>query len=154
MTVKVVKSILNSNKTSTCTHSNLKNVCENVSTVFHLSSCSYGEFQAYCRQKKNKTFILKPDSGSQGKGIFLTKNPKVIYVSISLLSKLYSAWHSEELRAWSWDNTNILSSRQCKPLLDLLCSGLITEVTEETCAKLAYSPMQVWEIKYYSVCPT
>ena len=38
---------------------------------------SYGEFQAYCRQKKNKTFILKPDSGSQGKGIFLTKNPKV-----------------------------------------------------------------------------
>ncbi|XP_074629732.1 tubulin polyglutamylase TTLL13-like isoform X2 [Acropora palmata] len=36
----------------------------------------YGEFQAYCRQKKNKTFILKPDSGSQGKGIFLTKNPK------------------------------------------------------------------------------
>lgn len=41
------------------------------------SLCSYGEFQAYCRQKKNKTFILKPDSGSQGKGIFLTKNPKV-----------------------------------------------------------------------------
>lgn len=36
----------------------------------------YGEFQAYCRQKKNKTFILKPDSGSQGKGIFLTKSPK------------------------------------------------------------------------------
>ncbi|RMX47403.1 hypothetical protein pdam_00019330 [Pocillopora damicornis] len=38
----------------------------------------YGELQAYCRQKKNKTFILKPDSGSQGKGIFLTKNPKDI----------------------------------------------------------------------------
>ena len=45
--------------------------------MFYLSCYSYGEFQAYCRQKKNKTFILKPDSGSQGKGIFLTKNPKV-----------------------------------------------------------------------------
>ena len=51
--------------------------CEKPLFVFS-SFPSYGEFQAYCRQKKNKTFILKPESGSQGKGIFLTKNPKVI----------------------------------------------------------------------------
>ena len=51
--------------------------CEKPLFVFSCS-LSYGEFQAYCRQKKNKTFILKPESGSQGKGIFLTKNPKVI----------------------------------------------------------------------------
>lgn len=51
--------------------------CEKPLFVFS-SFLSYGEFQAYCRQKKNKTFILKPESGSQGKGIFLTKNPKVI----------------------------------------------------------------------------
>ena len=38
---------------------------------------SYSDFQAYCRQKKNKSFICKPESGSQGKGIFVTKNPKV-----------------------------------------------------------------------------
>lgn len=38
---------------------------------------SYGDFQAFCRQKKNKTYIAKPDSGCQGKGIFVTKNPKV-----------------------------------------------------------------------------
>ncbi|XP_077989048.1 tubulin polyglutamylase ttll6-like isoform X1 [Glandiceps talaboti] len=35
----------------------------------------YGDFQAFCRAKKNKTFICKPESGCQGKGIFVTKNP-------------------------------------------------------------------------------
>lgn len=39
---------------------------------------SYSDFQAYCRTKKNKTFICKPESGCQGRGIFLTKNPKDI----------------------------------------------------------------------------
>lgn len=36
----------------------------------------FGDFQAFYRSKKNKTFIMKPDSGSQGRGIFLTRNPK------------------------------------------------------------------------------
>ena len=39
---------------------------------------SYGDFQAYTRQKKNKTYILKPETGCQGKGIWVTKNPKEI----------------------------------------------------------------------------
>ncbi|MBN3308926.1 TTLL6 polyglutamylase, partial [Amia calva] len=34
----------------------------------------YIDFQAYCRTKKNKTFICKPDSGCQGKGIYITRN--------------------------------------------------------------------------------
>ncbi|XP_063432390.1 tubulin polyglutamylase ttll6-like isoform X17 [Mytilus trossulus] len=38
----------------------------------------YGDFQAYTRQKKNKTYILKPETGCQGKGIWVTKNPKEI----------------------------------------------------------------------------
>ncbi|KAM5171207.1 tubulin polyglutamylase TTLL13 [Mantella aurantiaca] len=38
----------------------------------------YGDFQAYCRSKKNKTYICKPDSGCQGRGIFLSKNMKDI----------------------------------------------------------------------------
>ncbi|XP_072258846.1 tubulin polyglutamylase TTLL13 [Pyxicephalus adspersus] len=38
----------------------------------------YGDFQAYCRSKKNKTYICKPDSGCQGRGIFLSKNMKEI----------------------------------------------------------------------------
>ncbi|XP_069481311.1 tubulin polyglutamylase TTLL13 isoform X2 [Ambystoma mexicanum] len=36
----------------------------------------YGDLQAYCRMKKNKTYICKPDSGCQGKGIFICRNPK------------------------------------------------------------------------------
>ncbi|XP_033634815.1 tubulin polyglutamylase ttll6-like isoform X1 [Asterias rubens] len=35
----------------------------------------YGDFQAFCRTKKNKTYITKPESGCQGKGIAITKNP-------------------------------------------------------------------------------
>jgi len=38
----------------------------------------YNDFQAYCRTKKNKTFICKPETGCQGKGIFLTKSIKDI----------------------------------------------------------------------------
>ncbi|XP_071953341.1 tubulin polyglutamylase ttll6-like isoform X4 [Antedon mediterranea] len=38
----------------------------------------YGDFLAFCRTKKNKTYICKPESGCQGKGIFITKNIKDI----------------------------------------------------------------------------
>nr|XP_033775545.1 tubulin polyglutamylase TTLL6 isoform X2 [Geotrypetes seraphini] len=38
----------------------------------------YGDFQAHCRTKKNKTYICKPDSGCQGRGIFICRNPKEI----------------------------------------------------------------------------
>ncbi|XP_062439848.1 tubulin polyglutamylase TTLL13 isoform X3 [Rhea pennata] len=38
----------------------------------------YGDFQAYSRVRKNRTFICKPDSGCQGRGIFITRNPKDI----------------------------------------------------------------------------
>lgn len=31
----------------------------------------------YHRTKKNKTYIIKPDNSCQGKGIMLTKTPKV-----------------------------------------------------------------------------
>ncbi|KAM4749022.1 tubulin polyglutamylase TTLL13 [Rhinophrynus dorsalis] len=38
----------------------------------------FGDFQAHCRTKKNKTYICKPDSGCQGRGIFLSRNMKDI----------------------------------------------------------------------------
>jgi hypothetical protein len=36
---------------------------------------SYSEFAKYYTEKKYKTYISKPDSGCQGRGIFMTKNP-------------------------------------------------------------------------------
>ncbi|KAM3828497.1 tubulin polyglutamylase TTLL13 isoform 2-T2 [Vipera latastei] len=38
----------------------------------------YGDFQAYGRMRKSRTYICKPDSGCQGRGIFITRNPKEI----------------------------------------------------------------------------
>ncbi|XP_074900846.1 tubulin polyglutamylase TTLL13 isoform X1 [Buteo buteo] len=38
----------------------------------------YGDFQAYRRARKTRTFICKPDSGCQGRGIFITHNPEEI----------------------------------------------------------------------------
>ena len=48
-----------------------------INDCFILCPCSYGDFQAYFRAKKNKTFISKPEAGSQGKGIFVFKSIKV-----------------------------------------------------------------------------
>ncbi|XP_004693060.2 PREDICTED: neugrin [Condylura cristata] len=38
----------------------------------------YGDFQAYGRQRKTRAYICKPDSGCQGRGIFITRNPREI----------------------------------------------------------------------------
>jgi len=48
-----------------------------------------GDFQAYIRQKKHKTYILKPESGCQGKGIWVTKNPKEIKPHEHMLCQQY-----------------------------------------------------------------
>ncbi|KAJ8264676.1 hypothetical protein GJAV_G00152400, partial [Gymnothorax javanicus] len=39
---------------------------------------SYSDFQVYARAKKHKTYICKPDSGCQGRGIFITKSNRDI----------------------------------------------------------------------------
>ncbi|GFR98527.1 tubulin polyglutamylase TTLL13 [Elysia marginata] len=49
----------------------------------------YGDFQAYTRQKKNKTYILKPESGCQGRGIWVTKNPKDIKPHEHMICQVY-----------------------------------------------------------------
>ncbi|XP_069078760.1 tubulin polyglutamylase TTLL13 isoform X1 [Pleurodeles waltl] len=49
----------------------------------------YGDLQAYCRMKKNKTYICKPDSGCQGKGIFICRNPKELKHGDHLICQQY-----------------------------------------------------------------
>ncbi|XP_078539376.1 LOW QUALITY PROTEIN: tubulin polyglutamylase TTLL13 [Lissotriton helveticus] len=49
----------------------------------------YGDLQAYCRMKKNKTYICKPDSGCQGKGIYICRNPKELKHGDHLICQQY-----------------------------------------------------------------
>nr|XP_020460368.1 tubulin polyglutamylase TTLL6 isoform X2 [Monopterus albus] len=49
----------------------------------------YSDFQAYTRAKKNKTYICKPDTGCQGKGIFITKSSKDIQPGEHMICQVY-----------------------------------------------------------------
>ncbi|NP_001098994.1 tubulin polyglutamylase ttll6 [Danio rerio] len=49
----------------------------------------YSDFQAYTRAKKHKTFICKPDSGCQGRGIYLTKSSKDIRPGEHMICQVY-----------------------------------------------------------------
>ncbi|XP_028287248.1 tubulin polyglutamylase ttll6 [Parambassis ranga] len=49
----------------------------------------YSDFQAYTRAKKIKTYICKPDTGCQGKGIFITKSSKDIQPGEHMICQVY-----------------------------------------------------------------
>ncbi|XP_030610170.1 tubulin polyglutamylase ttll6 isoform X2 [Archocentrus centrarchus] len=49
----------------------------------------YSDFHAYTRAKKHKTFICKPDTGCQGKGIFITKSSKDIKPGEHVICQVY-----------------------------------------------------------------
>ncbi|KAM9336959.1 tubulin polyglutamylase ttll6 [Symphorus nematophorus] len=49
----------------------------------------YSDFQAYTRAKKGKTYICKPDTGCQGKGIFITKSSKDIQPGEHMICQVY-----------------------------------------------------------------
>ncbi|XP_076856562.1 tubulin polyglutamylase ttll6 isoform X3 [Brachyhypopomus gauderio] len=49
----------------------------------------YSDFQAYTRVKKHKTYICKPESGCQGRGIFLTKSSKDIRPGEHMICQVY-----------------------------------------------------------------
>lgn len=48
-----------------------------------------GEALAYSRLRKNKTYILKPDAGSQGRGITITKSLKEMKPSDRVICQVY-----------------------------------------------------------------
>ncbi|XP_028027681.1 tubulin polyglutamylase TTLL13-like [Bombyx mandarina] len=49
----------------------------------------FGEALNYSKTRKNKTFIIKPECGSQGRGIYLTKSLKDIKPSDKLICQVY-----------------------------------------------------------------
>ncbi|XP_069899382.1 tubulin polyglutamylase TTLL13 isoform X2 [Dipodomys merriami] len=49
----------------------------------------YGDFQSYGRQRKTRTFICKPDSGSQGRGIFITRSPREVKPGEHMICQQY-----------------------------------------------------------------
>ncbi|KAK1121654.1 tubulin polyglutamylase ttll6-like [Acipenser oxyrinchus oxyrinchus] len=49
----------------------------------------YSDFSAYSRAKKHKTYICKPDSGCQGRGIFLTKSTRDIRPGEDMICQVY-----------------------------------------------------------------
>uniref|UniRef100_G1PTD0 Tubulin tyrosine ligase like 13 n=1 Tax=Myotis lucifugus TaxID=59463 RepID=G1PTD0_MYOLU len=50
---------------------------------------NYGDFHACGRQRKTRTFICKPDSGCQGRGIFITRNPREIKIGEHMICQQY-----------------------------------------------------------------
>uniref|UniRef100_A0A8C8R8K6 Tubulin tyrosine ligase like 6 n=1 Tax=Pelusios castaneus TaxID=367368 RepID=A0A8C8R8K6_9SAUR len=51
----------------------------------------YGDLQTYSRSRKHKTYICKPDSGCQGRGIFITRSVKDIKSGEDMICQLYVA---------------------------------------------------------------
>lgn len=50
---------------------------------------SLGEAIAFSKVRKSKTFIIKPETGCQGRGIYLTKNLKDIKPYDRLICQVY-----------------------------------------------------------------
>lgn len=57
--------------------------------IVPVAFCSYSDFQAYTRVKKHKTYICKPDTGCQGKGIFITKSSKDVPPGEHMICQVY-----------------------------------------------------------------
>nr|XP_032647336.1 tubulin polyglutamylase TTLL6 isoform X1 [Chelonoidis abingdonii] len=49
----------------------------------------YGDLQTYSRSRKHKTYICKPDSSCQGRGIFITRSVKDIKPGEDMICQLY-----------------------------------------------------------------
>lgn len=63
----------------------------NIKNNKFISGFSMGDLQAYARVKRNKTYILKPDTGCQGRGIYLTKSVKDLKPQEKMICQVYIA---------------------------------------------------------------
>ncbi|XP_015433956.1 PREDICTED: tubulin polyglutamylase TTLL13 [Dufourea novaeangliae] len=51
----------------------------------------HGEAMAYAKLRRSKTFIIKPDTGCQGRGIYLTRNLKDVKPTERMICQVYVA---------------------------------------------------------------
>lgn len=56
-----------------------------------LPSCSLGDLNTYARSRRNRTYILKPDTGCQGKGIYLTRSVRDLKPHTRMICQVYIA---------------------------------------------------------------
>lgn len=50
-----------------------------------------GDLNAYARSRRNRTYILKPDTGCQGKGIYLTRSVRDLKPHTRMICQVYIA---------------------------------------------------------------
>lgn len=74
-----------------------------------------GEALSYSRLRKNKTFIMKPDAGSQGRGIFITKNLKDVKPTDRLVCQVYIS-HPFLIDGYKFDLRVYTLITSCDPL--------------------------------------
>ena len=93
-----------------------------------------GDFHSHIRQKKrNKYFIVKPESGCQGKGIFITKNPKDLKVGDHFIAQQYLS-RPLLIGGFKFDMRVYVLVTSCDPLrIFVFHEGLARFATEEYC---------------------
>lgn len=77
---------------------------------------SFSDFQAYIRAKKNKTYICKPDTGCQGKGIFITRSTKDIQAGEHMICQVYISRVRSRWRPHAEMTVHPLHSHICRSL--------------------------------------
>jgi len=69
----------------------LKSMSVGANKKLLISVSSYGDAMAYAKTRRSKIFIVKPDMGCQGRGIYLTKHLKDIKPNERLICQVYIA---------------------------------------------------------------
>lgn len=86
----------------------------------------------YNKLHKNKTFIIKPECGSQGRGIFLTKNLKDMKISERLICQQYIS-KPYLIDGYKFDIRVYTLITSCDPLrLFVYNEGLVRLVVDST----------------------